>query len=93
MITKTDFPIYFKEYGPPNQSPENWTRKQFEHFLTFNLSKINESSSVIVVTAANAPVQRILRDVVFLPSVNLGGWIGITQPTRRAKLLVETPVH
>jgi SAM-dependent methyltransferase len=77
------FPIYFKEYGPPNQSPENWTRKQFEHFLTFKLSKINESSSVIDVAAANAPVQRILRDVFDISEAWRQDWNYTTDKTSK----------
>lgn len=77
------FPIYFKEYGPPNQSQENWTRKQFEHFLTFKLSKINESSSVIDVAAANAPVQRILRDVFDISEAWRQDWNYTTDKTSK----------
>lgn len=57
------FPIFLQECGPPKQSTSNLIRKQFEYFLSYKLSDLNEFSKVIDVAAAQAPFQRLLRDI------------------------------
>ncbi len=56
-------PIYPREYGPPRHPEGIWLRKRFEHFLSYRLAEISEGSRVMDVAAANAPVQRLWREV------------------------------
>lgn len=57
------FPIFLQECGPPKQSTSNLIQKQFEYFLSYKLSDLNEFSKVMDVAAAQAPFQRLLREV------------------------------
>ena len=52
------FPKYFKEFGAENV----WSRKQLEHFLSFEVTHPRADSVYIDVAASASPVTQILKD-------------------------------
>ena len=59
---KKNYPNYYREFGPPNNTECNFISKCYEHFFSFQLANIKKGKTVADIACSNSPVHKILSD-------------------------------